>query len=109
MHYYERGSEQPTQFTPAAMYTRFNLFPHVEAALIHQRALLDGYDPARRIGLILDEWGVWDQIPPSGPDRGLWQQSTMRSAAAVERRSRSLCPNSRSPLRARGQSWWPLS
>ena len=83
MHYYEGGSLQPEHFTPEAMYTQFNLFPRVEAALIHQRALLDGYDPARRIGLILDEWGVWDQIPRSGPERGLWQQSTTRSAVAA--------------------------
>ena len=83
MHYYENGSLPSTQFTPEAMYTQFNLFPRVEAALIHQRALLDGYDPARRIGVILDEWGVWDQIPRSGPERGLWQQSTTRSAVAA--------------------------
>jgi len=83
MHYYERGSMAPTEFTPQAAYTQFNLFPRVEAAVIHQRALLDGYDPTRRIGLILDEWGVWDQIPRSGPERGLWQQSTMRSAVAA--------------------------
>jgi alpha-N-arabinofuranosidase len=83
MHYYETGSLQPERFTPEAAYTQLHLFPRVEAAIIHQRALLDGYDPGRRIGLILDEWGVWDRIPPRGPERGLWQQSTMRSAVAA--------------------------
>ena len=83
MHYYEGGSMNPEHFTLEAAYAQFNLFPRVEAAIIHQRALLDGYDPARRIGLIFDEWGVWDQIPRSGPERGLWQQSTMRSAVAA--------------------------
>jgi len=52
---------------------------------VQQRALLDTYDPGRRIGLILDEWGVWDRMVPSDEQRRgrLWQQSTMRSAVAA--------------------------
>ena len=67
------------------MYTQFNIFPRVEQALIEQRTLLDTYDPARRIGLILDEWGVWDRIPRSDEERygRLWQQATMRSAVGA--------------------------
>jgi len=70
------------------MYTQFNLFPRVELALIHQRSLLDGYDPNRQIGLILDEWGVWDQmIQRETDERGLlWIQSPKphRSRTAVK-------------------------
>ena len=83
MHFYERGSLPPTGFTPEAAYQQFDIFPRVEAAIIHQRALLDGYDPGRKTGLFLDEWGVWDEIPRQGPDRALWQQSTVRSAVAA--------------------------
>ncbi len=85
MHYYENGTLPPQQFTPEAMYTQFNMFPRVEQAIIDQRTLLDGYDPARRIGLILDEWGVWDRIPQSDEQRNgrLWQQATIRSAVAA--------------------------
>jgi alpha-N-arabinofuranosidase len=85
MHYYEGGRRTPMQFNADDMYTQFNLFPRVELALIHQRSLLDGYDPNRQIGLILDEWGVWDQmIPQETEQRGsLWMQSTMRSAVAA--------------------------
>ncbi|MBZ5624809.1 MAG: alpha-N-arabinofuranosidase [Acidobacteriia bacterium] len=82
MHYYEGGSLPPTQFTPEAMYTQFNLFPRVEQSIIQQRALLDSYDPGRNIGLFLDEWGVWDQLREDSKGR-LWQQSTMRSAVAA--------------------------
>jgi alpha-N-arabinofuranosidase len=64
------------------MYTQLNLFPRVEQSLIHQRTLLDGYDPNRQIGLILDEWGVWDQLRDNSRGR-LWQQSSMRSAVAA--------------------------
>ncbi len=67
------------------MNTQFALFPRVEQALVAQRTLLDGYDPQRRIGLILDEWGVWDRIPASDEKKygKLWMQSTMRSAVAA--------------------------
>jgi alpha-N-arabinofuranosidase len=67
------------------MYSQFNLFPRVEQAIIQQRALLDTYDPGRRIGLILDEWGVWDRIPPAveRTNGRLWQQSTIRSAVGA--------------------------
>jgi alpha-N-arabinofuranosidase len=85
MHFYERGALPPEKFTDEAMASQFNIFPRVEQAIVQQRALLDGYDPQRRIGLILDEWGVWDRIPREDEQqRGrLWQQSTMRSAVAA--------------------------
>lgn len=85
MHYYENGSLDALHFTPEAMATQFNLFPRVEQAIIQQRTLLDAYDPQRRIGLFLDEWGVWDQIPRSDEEKygKLWMQSTMRSAVAA--------------------------
>ena len=53
--------------------------------MIQQRALLDTYDPNRQIGLILDEWGVWDRIPQTDEQRNgrLWQQATIRSAVAA--------------------------
>jgi alpha-N-arabinofuranosidase len=85
MHYYESGIRPPQEFTPEAMYTQFNIFPLVEQGLIQQRTLLDTYDPGRRIGLILDEWGVWDRIPQTDEQRNgrLWQQATIRSAVAA--------------------------
>jgi alpha-N-arabinofuranosidase len=84
-HFYENGSAQPEHFDAAQMYQQLNVFPRVEQAIVQQRALLDTYDPGRRIGLILDEWGVWDRIPQADERRNgkLWQQSTMRSAVAA--------------------------
>jgi alpha-L-arabinofuranosidase len=69
MHYYSGGTLTPLQFTPEAMYTQFNSFPRVEQAVMQQRTILDGYDPQRRIGLFLDEWGVWDQMIPDEEKR----------------------------------------
>ena len=84
-HFYENGIAPPEHFDAAQMYQQFNLFPRVEQAILQQRALLDTYDPGRRMGLILDEWGVWDRIPATDERKNgrLWQQSTMRSAVAA--------------------------
>src|SRR5579859_2805312 len=85
MHYYEGGADRPTDFTAAHSDEQLSIFTKVEDALIEQRTLLDGYREGRKIGLILDEWGVWDKIPPEDETRygKLWQQSTMRSAVAA--------------------------
>jgi alpha-N-arabinofuranosidase len=85
MHYYSGGDLPPLQFTPDAMYKQFNSFPRVEQAIVQQRTLLDGYDPGRRMGLFLDEWGVWDRMRADDEKRNgrLWQQATIRSAVAA--------------------------
>lgn len=89
MHYYERGDDRPTQFTSEHSDEQLAIFARVEDAIAEQRTLLDGYrdgrGDGRKIGLILDEWGVWDKIPEEDEKRygRLWQQSTMRSAVAA--------------------------
>src|SRR5579859_2166582 len=85
MHYYEGGGDRPTEFTGAHSDEQLSIFARVEDAIILQRTLLDGYRDGRKIGLILDEWGVWDKIPEEDEKRygRLWQQSTMRSAVAA--------------------------
>src|SRR5579872_1322796 len=84
-HSYEGGTMQPTKFDANAMNTQFKLFQRLEDTIVGQRALLDTYDPQRRVGVIFDEWGVWDQIPRDDEKtKGrLWQQSTMRSAVGA--------------------------
>jgi alpha-N-arabinofuranosidase len=64
-------------------------FPNIETAIIEQRALIDTLAPpsARQgpVGLLLDEWGVWDQMDPAEDKKygRLFQQITMRSAVAA--------------------------
>lgn len=86
MHFYS-GSRNtpPTKFTVEAMQEQLSSFARLERAVLQQRALMDGYDPERRIGLLVDEWGVWDGMVPEEQQRygRLWQQNTMRSAIAA--------------------------
>jgi alpha-N-arabinofuranosidase len=57
----------------------------LEQAIGDQRALLDTADPERRVGLLVDEWGVWDLMSPEEEKKygRLWQQITMRCAIAA--------------------------
>ncbi len=85
MHYYSGGADRSTNFTVDHMNDQLSSYAKVEASIIHQRAVLDSYENGKKIGLILDEWGVWDNISEEDEKRfgKLWQQSTMRSAVAA--------------------------
>jgi alpha-N-arabinofuranosidase len=85
MHFYSRGNAYATRFTAANLQEQLATFADLEQGIRQQRALLDAFDPERRIGLMVDEWGVWDRMVPEEEKRygRLWQQITMRSAIAA--------------------------
>ncbi|MGH9344963.1 MAG: alpha-N-arabinofuranosidase [Terriglobia bacterium] len=85
MHYYENGDKTPLQFTPDSMNAQLAKFASLEQAIIQQRALIDGFERGSRMGLVVDEWGVWDRMIMHEQEQygALWQQSTMRSAVAA--------------------------
>ncbi|MFB3825862.1 MAG: alpha-N-arabinofuranosidase [Bryobacteraceae bacterium] len=82
MHFYSRGKDFATRFTPEIAREQFATFEAMEKAIGEQRELMDKYDPKRQIGLMIDEWGVWDRMNPEEEKKygRLWQQITMRSA-----------------------------
>ena len=43
-------------------------------------AIMDKYDPQKRIGLIVDEWGNWFDVEPGTNPGFLYQQNTLRDA-----------------------------
>jgi len=85
MHFYSNAKAESTKFTPEIARAQLATFAAMEKAIQDQRALLDKWDPERRIGLLIDEWGVWDRISRDDEQRygRLWQQITMRSATAA--------------------------
>ena len=85
MHFYSNGGNVSTKFTPAEMEKQFSSFVEIEEAIVEQRALLDTYDTQKQVGLLFDEWGVWDRMVPEEQTRygRLFQQITMRSAVAA--------------------------
>ena len=43
-------------------------------------AIMDQYDPKKKLGLIVDEWGTWYTVEPGTNPGFLYQQNTMRDA-----------------------------
>jgi alpha-N-arabinofuranosidase len=43
-------------------------------------AIMDKYDPAKKVGLYVDEWGAWYDVEPGTNPGFLFQQNTMRDA-----------------------------
>jgi len=42
--------------------------------------IMDRYDPQKRVGMIIDEWGTWYNVEPGTNPGFLYQQNTMRDA-----------------------------
>jgi alpha-N-arabinofuranosidase len=53
---------------------------HMDELVTKHSAIMDKYDPQKRIGLVVDEWGIWTDVEP-GTNKGfLYQQNSMRDA-----------------------------
>ena len=46
-------------------------------------AIMDKYDPQKRVGLMVDEWGTWYDSEPGRDLGALYQQNTLRDAVAA--------------------------
>jgi alpha-L-arabinofuranosidase len=53
---------------------------NVDAFLHKQESVMDRYDPEKRVGLVLDEWGTWFDVEPGTNPGFLYQQNTIRDA-----------------------------
>lgn len=53
---------------------------HMEELLQKHTAIMDRYDPQRRVALAVDEWGIWTDVEPGTNPEFLYQQNSMRDA-----------------------------
>ncbi len=53
---------------------------YMEELIKGHGAIMDQYDPEKKIGLIIDEWGTWYDVEPGTNPGFLYQQNTMRDA-----------------------------
>jgi alpha-N-arabinofuranosidase len=85
LHYYvlpgdweHKGSA--TEFDEAAWFTLLKKILLLDGMIAKHSKIMDRYDPGRRVGLIVDEWGAWYD-PEAGTNPGfLHQQNTLRDA-----------------------------
>jgi alpha-N-arabinofuranosidase len=79
-HYYCGTAGKATDYTTDEWYQLILRSLAMGPLIKQQRAIMDGFDPDRKIGLIVDEWGTWHPPTPGRHPRHLWQQNTMRDA-----------------------------
>lgn len=84
LHYYtvidwnRKGSA--TQFTDEDYYATLGKCLEIEKVIQHHIRIMDQYDSAKNVSLMVDEWGTWwDQEPGTIPGH-LFQQNTLRDA-----------------------------
>ncbi len=83
-HYYyvddwnDKGSA--TNFSDENYYMTMGHVYDINEAIKGHSAVMDKYDPKRRVGLMIDEWGTWWNVEPGTNPGHLFQQNTMRDA-----------------------------
>jgi alpha-L-arabinofuranosidase len=53
---------------------------HMDELITKHSTIMDKYDPDKRIGMIIDEWGTWFDVEPGTNPGFLYQQNTIRDA-----------------------------
>src|SRR5690625_1040291 len=85
IHYYtvpgpweKKGSA--TDFTKDEWTITMEKALHTEELIKRHSTIMDKYDPAKRVGMIVDEWGTWFDPEPGTNPGFLHQQATIRDA-----------------------------
>ncbi|MCM1118573.1 MAG: alpha-N-arabinofuranosidase [bacterium] len=86
LHYYtvprdsweDKGSA--LDFDEDTYYVTLNKTLRMEKLIKGHGAIMDRFDPEKKIGLIVDEWGTWYNVEPGTNPGFLYQQNTMRDA-----------------------------
>jgi alpha-N-arabinofuranosidase len=86
LHYYtiptkiwsKKGSA--TQFDEGEYFNTISNSLFMKELLTKHLAVMDKYDPQKRVGLIIDEWGIWTDVEPGSNPGFLYQQNSLRDA-----------------------------
>lgn len=88
LHYYVhpegwqiKGSA--TEFDEEAWYKTLSKAYYMEELIRRHSAIMDDFDPDKKIGLMVDEWGTWYTVEPGTNPGFLYQQNTIRDALAA--------------------------
>ncbi len=86
LHYYtipegnweHKGSA--TDFTEEIFYQTLKGGYRMEELVTKHGKIMDQFDPEKKIGMMVDEWGIWTDVEPGTNPGFLYQQNTMRDA-----------------------------
>lgn len=83
LHYYcgtGRSSRSATKFEEGDWFYLLKNALRIEELVSKHSAIMDKYDPEKRVALIVDEWGSWHAVEPGTNPGFLYQQNTLRDA-----------------------------
>jgi len=85
LHYYTpdgpyRLKQSATQFNEDDWAFIVATANRMEELVSRHSAIMDRYDPEKKVALIVDEWGTWYATEPDTNPRFLYQQNTLRDA-----------------------------
>ena len=69
-----------TEFTEEQYFGTMSEALEMEELVTKHSAIMDKYDPAKKIDLVVDEWGGWYDVEEGTNPGFLYQQNTMRDA-----------------------------
>lgn len=86
LHYYvvptgewqHKGSA--TEFDDNLWYATMKRALFMDELVTRHSAIMDKYDPGKRVALVVDEWGCWHDVEPGTNPGFLYQQNTLRDA-----------------------------
>lgn len=89
LHYYTRVSKDwsvqgsATEFDENEWFLVLQNAFYMEELVNRHSNIMDKYDPEKKVGLIVDEWGTWFSVEPGTNPGFLYQQNTLRDALAA--------------------------
>jgi alpha-N-arabinofuranosidase len=86
LHYYtlptgdwkDKGSA--TAFDETQYFNTMKNCLRMEEIVAKHSAIMDKYDPSKKVALIVDEWGIWTNVEPGTNPGFLYQQNSLRDA-----------------------------
>ncbi|MFC4321161.1 alpha-N-arabinofuranosidase [Litchfieldia salsa] len=86
LHYYTipgdfwLGKGSATDFTTDEWFITMKKSLFMEELIEKHGTIMDRFDPEKRVGMIIDEWGTWFDVEPGTNPGFLYQQNTIRDA-----------------------------
>jgi len=82
-HYYcgsGRRSRSATRFGEEDWFAQLERALRIDEIITKHSAIMDKYDPRKRVAMIVDEWGAWHRVEPGTNPGFLYQQNSLRDA-----------------------------
>jgi alpha-N-arabinofuranosidase len=86
LHYYTlptgnwRNKGSATQFNEQEYFNTMKNCLRMDELVTKHSAMMDKYDSAKRVALVVDEWGIWTDVEPGSNPGFLYQQNSLRDA-----------------------------